>query len=96
VLGVAAGRADVLIGGPSGERMDIAAGDCILLPAGTGHRLIEASADLLVVGAYPPGWDWDLRREALSEAEMAAMLLLPIPASDPVAGADGVVQALWT
>jgi uncharacterized protein YjlB len=96
VLGVAAGRADVLIGGPNGKRMVLATGDCIVLPAGTGHCLIEASADLLVVGAYPPNQDWDLRRDALSDAEMTAMLRLPIPASDPVSGASGALQALWS
>lgn len=86
VLGMACGRADVLVGGPHGERVGLRAGDCVLLPAGTGHCLVEASRDLLVVGAYPAGQAWDLRRDALSPAENAAMERLPPPHTDPLKG----------
>ncbi|MDX2203621.1 MAG: cupin domain-containing protein [Hyphomicrobiaceae bacterium] len=91
VLGVASGSAQVRLGGPSGEAVAIAAGDCVFLPAGTGHCLLAASPDLLVVGAYPPGQRWDLRRDALSLAEHAAMAALPDPATDPVGGPRGAL-----
>jgi uncharacterized protein YjlB len=96
VLGIAAGSACVQLGGPHGAAVAVTAGDCVLLPAGTGHCLLEASTDLLVVGAYPPGQNWDLRRDALSSTEHGNMAALPIPTSDPVGGPSGALSTLWS
>ena len=53
-LGVARGQPGSVRRRPWQE-FEIAAGDVAILPAGTGHQCLSASADFCVVGAYPPG-----------------------------------------
>ena len=60
VLGVAVGHATLRLGGRKGRDFDVAAGDVIALPAGTGHKRIASSLGFLVVGAYPEGRERDL------------------------------------
>jgi uncharacterized protein YjlB len=96
-LGVAGGRARGGFGGTTGEELEIAAGDIAVLPAGTGHQRLSASNDLLVVGAYPPEGTYDLCRAsaAMREQALATIPQVPLPATDPLYGADGPLITLW-
>ncbi|WP_224008184.1 MULTISPECIES: cupin domain-containing protein [Paraburkholderia] len=95
VLGVFAGAAELIVGGPGGRMLPLAAGDVLLLPAGTGHCLVSRTDAFHVAGGYPAGQQWDIRREALTPDELRAMDALPFPASDPVYGARGPVIERW-
>ena len=89
VLGVVAGSAALELGGPQGDVFEVAAGDVLVLPAGTGHRRAAASGDFTVVGAYPAGQeDFDLLREC-DDAARERIAALPAPPEDP-AGGEGV------
>jgi uncharacterized protein YjlB len=96
VLGVVAGSATVLLGGPQGREFEVGRGDVLVLPAGTGHRKL-ADERLLVVGAYPDGMEWDLCRGDPAEHDDAVRRInaVPLPASDPVRGSDGPLRSLW-
>lgn len=95
VLGIARGATEVLLGGPEGLSVTVAAGDVIVLPAGTGHRNMTPEADLLTVGAYPPGAVCDVRRDPLPPDALARMRSVSFPMRDPVTGAAGALPRLW-
>jgi uncharacterized protein YjlB len=97
VLGIVAGTAAVILGGPKGRHLEVGQGDVVVLPAGTGHCNAGSSADLLVVGAYPKGMRWDLRRGDAAERDevLANIAAVPLPDTDPANGADGPLTEIW-
>lgn len=96
-LGIVRGSARVRFGGPGGRTLSVAAGDVVVVPAGVGHKNQGASADLLVVGAYADGRRPDLCRggETPPDGLAAAITTVPLPRSDPVAGASGPLLERW-
>jgi uncharacterized protein YjlB len=88
----------VTLGGPSGQSFEVGQGDVLVLPAGTGHCNQGSSADLLVIGAYPNGMPWDLRRGDPAEHDeaVANIRAVPLPDADPVEGAEGSLAGFWS
>lgn len=97
VLGIVAGEATVMLGGPQGRELRVHRGQVLVLPAGTGHRNLGGE-ELLVVGAYPDGMDWDLCRGDAAEhdAVRANIARVPLPRADPVHGEHGALTTLWS
>jgi uncharacterized protein YjlB len=98
VLGIARGAVRAEFGGAKGKKLDLKAGDVVILPAGTGHRRLKASKDLLIVGAYPAnGGNYDEPKpEDVSHNEaLASIARVRVPRADPVYGKDGPLKRLW-
>jgi uncharacterized protein YjlB len=96
-LGVARGHARVRFGGDAGRDLDMAVGDVAILPAGTGHQCLSASADLSIVGAYPPGAKMQITHPT-PDNHAKALDTIPrvrLPKTDPVMGPDGPLVRLW-
>jgi uncharacterized protein YjlB len=95
VLGIAAGSAQLVLGGDNGREIDVRSGDVLVLPAGTGHRRIAQSDDFLVIGAYPPGQRGDIVRDKPAPARIQRIAKWDFPPRDPVIGEQGPTLRLW-
>ncbi len=96
-LGIARGEAKVRFGGARGRVLTVRPGDVVVIPAGVGHQNLGSSADLLVVGAYPGGAEWDLCRGRPEERPrvLENIAKVPLPAADPVYGEHGPLMEHW-
>jgi uncharacterized protein YjlB len=97
VLACVSGNARIGFGGDGGIAADISVGDVCIVPAGVGHKRLDASADFLMAGGYPPGQHGDIVKPGDMEVAQAAQAIaaLALPETDPITGrADGVVE-IW-
>lgn len=97
VLGIYAGEADIQLGGETGPVVHLKKGDAVLIPAGVGHKQIDASEDFMAVGAYPPDLSPD---KYLDEPEQLAETLKNVasvarPETDPIGGETGGIVEHW-
>lgn len=97
VLGVYAGSATVQLGGEEGPKVDVSAGDVVVIPCGGGHKRISQSDGFRVVGAYPGGGSFDTcyGRPGERPAADRRIASVPLPDSDPVHGRGGPLTRIW-
>ena len=97
MLACVSGTARIGFGGDSGFKADVAVGDVCVIPAGVGHRRLDASADFQMAGGYPPGQEGNIVRPGEIDVDEAIRAIgqLALPATDPITGhGDGIV-AIW-
>ena len=96
VLGVYIGKALLQLGGEKGEKLEVSAGDVIVIPAGVAHKNL-GSEDFAVVGAYPEGRSHDMNTGEDSERPQTDknITAVPIPEYDPVKGKEGGLNKFW-
>jgi uncharacterized protein YjlB len=97
VLGIVRGTLNAKLGGRGGRAVRLRVGDVVVLPAGIGHCRLAASDDLLVVGAYPEGSDYDegRPRDAQYASALAMIDQVALPLRDPVYGEHGPLVDVW-
>src|SRR5690606_6448418 len=61
-LGVLQGSATLQMGGEEGHILEVSKGDVLIIPAGVGHKCLQSGPAFKVMGAYPDGQTWDLRK----------------------------------
>jgi uncharacterized protein YjlB len=98
VLGIARGTACVRFGGKRGRKIELRAADVVIVPAGTGHCRLQASEDLLVVGAYPEGSEYDEPKPEDVDGKKVRRVIasVPVPPRNPVYGINDPLDLLWS
>jgi len=98
VLGIYRGRVTCRFGGPGGDLIEARAGDVVVIPAGVAHCNCNQTADFQTVGTYPSGQSPDMKTGRPGERPQtdANIVKVPLPASDPVFGADGPLIMHWS
>ena len=96
VLGVYEGKALLHLGGEEGEKVEVSAGDIIIIPAGVAHKNL-GSDNLKVVGAYPNASEYDIKTGEKGERPEVDrnIAAVNIPEKDPLLGMDGGVPWIW-
>jgi uncharacterized protein YjlB len=96
-LACISGRARIGFGGDHGIKADVEAGDVCVIPAGVGHRKLDASADFQMAGGYPPGQQGNIVRPGDLDEETIRreIALVALPETDPISGLDDGVVAVW-
>jgi uncharacterized protein YjlB len=97
VLGVYGGTARIQLGGESGVVVPVARGDVLIVPAGVAHKNLGSSRDFRVVGAYPHGQRPDMNAGRAGERPQTDTNIarVPLPALDPIYGAQGPLTEHW-
>jgi uncharacterized protein YjlB len=97
VIGVCQGKAVLQLGGDNGTRVTIEKGDVLVIPAGVAHKNLGKEKDVICVGGYPDGRDYDMNYGRPEERPQADRNIraLPLPESDPVFGSEGGLIELW-
>jgi uncharacterized protein YjlB len=94
VLSVVAGKAKLCFGHEDNpERFEpmVSKGDVMVVPAGVSHRLLEdVDGGFTMVGAYPPGKEWDMcYGKAVEEDRAENIKKLGWFSKDPIYGESG-------
>ena len=98
VLSVLKGKGVLHLGGQEGPRVTVSQGDCLILPAGFGHKRLMTEDGFTVVGAYPRGQeDYEIIK---ADGEVDNSILKQIAftngdVDDPIYGVDGLLQHYW-
>lgn len=97
VLIVVGGSALLQMGGENGKQLEVMTGDVLILPAGTGHKLLQKNSSFSVIGAYPNGQNYDIcygRKEERPE-KIVNISNVPLPEYDPIYGSKGKLFTYW-
>jgi len=97
VIGVYKGKTQLQLGGDDGLVIDLEKGDILVIPAGVAHKNLGTETQVMCVGGYPEGKDYDMNFGKPGERPQTDqnIALLKVPDTDPLAGVKSGVPVIW-
>ena len=96
-MAVIKGQAMILLGGMHGRNVLLKKGDIIVVPAGVAHMNLGNEKDLIFIGGYPSGRNYDMNYGRADEHPKVDnnMRFLPIPDTGPLYGHADPLIDIW-
>ncbi len=96
-MAIIRGKTRLLLGGDSGLELTIQKGDVLVIPAGVAHKNLRNEKDVIAIGGYPGGRNYDMNygKEGERPAADNNIKKLPIPSTDPLLGNANGLPKVW-
>jgi len=96
-MAVIKGQAMILLGGMHGRNVLLKKGDVIVIPAGVAHMNLGNEKDIVCIGGYPSGKDYDMNYGKANEHPLVDKNIrqLPLPEMGPLYGLSDPLIAIW-
>lgn len=97
VFGVCKGETLLQLGGEQGITLFVEKGDVLIIPAGVAHMNLGKEKDVICVGGYPDGKDYDMNYGKKGERPGTDENIgaVPLPQTDPLFGKKGALLKIW-
>ncbi|UYQ95869.1 cupin [Chitinophaga horti] len=88
VIGFIEGRTSLQLGGISGPVLRLQKFDVLVIPAGVAHKNLGGENDVICIGGYPDGRNYDMNYGTPRELPSARVKIaaVPVPSTDPITG----------
>jgi uncharacterized protein YjlB len=97
VLGFYKGHSIIQLGGETGHNVPISSGDVLIIPAGVAHKNLGDEDQIMCVGAYADGREFDINTGEPGERPKTDRQIagLAVPTEDPVYGRPDGLTSIW-
>ena len=91
------GHTTIQLGGESGTFIKIQKGDLVIIPAGVAHKNMGHENDVVCIGGYPQGKDFDINTGEPGERSFTdtAIAAVPVPPNGPLSPATEL-YSFWS
>lgn len=96
-LGIARGETVLELGAEQDVCLTLRKGDVVVIPAGVAHRNLGKENDVVCVGGYPGGMQYNMKYGKAGERPEAddEIAKIPLPEYDPIFGKNGPLVRIW-